>query len=144
VLASTRTIWPQEDAGAEMTLMRSGSTLWFRPLVHDFLVNVLLVAATTVIIYAAATLLDVHYLVALYLIPIVFAMLRSGFAQSLVVVVLSALAVSFFFYEPVYSFYVADPEELVELVIFAVLTVVIAYLVTVLRDLRHMGPDQLR
>ena len=49
-----------------------------------------------------------------------------------------------FFYEPVYSFYVADAEELVELVIFAILAVVIAYLVTVLRDLRRMGPDQLR
>jgi two-component system sensor histidine kinase KdpD len=127
-----------------MTLMRSGSTWWLRPLAHNFLANVLLVAATTLIIYAAATMLDVHYLIALYLVPIVFVMLRSGFAQALVVVLLSALAVSFFFYEPLYSFYVADAEELVELVIFAILAVVIAYLVTVLRDLRRMGPDQLR
>jgi K+-sensing histidine kinase KdpD len=127
-----------------MTLMRSGSTWWLRPLAHNFLANLLLVAATTLIIYAAATLLDAHYLIVLYLVPIVFAMLRSGFVQGLVVVLLSALAVSFFFYEPVYSFYVADAEELVELVIFAILAVVIAYLVTVLRDLRRMGPDQLR
>jgi two-component system sensor histidine kinase KdpD len=105
---------------------------------------VLLVAATTLIIHVAATLLDAHYLIALYIVPIVFVMLRSGFAQALVVVLLSALAVSFFFYEPLYSFYVADAEELVELVIFAILAVVIAYLVTVLRDLRRMGPDQLR
>lgn len=124
--------------------MRSGSTWWLRPLAHNFLANLLLVAATTLIIYAAATLLDAHYLIVLYLVPIVFAMLRSGFVQGLVVVLLSALAVSFFFYEPVYSFYVADAEELVELVIFAILAVVIAYLVTVLRDLRRMGPDQLR
>lgn len=124
--------------------MRSGSTWWLRPLAHNFLGNLLLVAATTLIIYAAATLLDAHYLIVLYLVPIVFAMLRSGFVQGLVVVLLSALAVSFFFYEPVYSFYVADAEELVELVIFAILAVVIAYLVTVLRDLRRMGPDQLR
>jgi two-component system, OmpR family, sensor histidine kinase KdpD len=122
--------------------MRSASTWWFRPLVHDFLANVLLVAATTLII-VAATMLDAHYLIALYLVPIAFAMLRSGFAQGLVVVLLSALAVSFFFYEPIYSFYVADAEELVELVIFAILAVVIAYLVAVLRDLRQMGPDQL-
>jgi two-component system, OmpR family, sensor histidine kinase KdpD len=127
-----------------MTLMRSGSTWWLRPLAHNFLANLLLVAATTLIIYAAATLLDAHYLIVLYLVPIVFAMLRSGFVQGLVVVLLSALAMSFFFYEPVYSFYVADAEELVELVIFAILAVVIAYLVTVLRDLRRMGPDQLR
>ena len=101
----------------------------------------LLVAATTLIIYAAATVLDAHYLIALYLVPIVLAMLRSGFVQGLVAVVLSAFAVSFFFYEPIYSFYVADAEELVELVIFAILAVVIAYLVSVLRDLRQMGPD---
>jgi two-component system sensor histidine kinase KdpD len=102
-----------------------------------------LVAATTLIIYAAATVLDPHYLIVLYLVPIVLAMLRSGFVQALVAVLLSALAASFFFYEPVYSFYVADAEELIELVIFAILAVVIAYLVTVLRDLRQMGPDQL-
>jgi two-component system sensor histidine kinase KdpD len=127
-----------------MTLMQSGSTWWLRPQVHDFLANVLLVAATTLIIYAAATVLDAHYLIALYLVPIVLAMLRSGFVQGLVAVLLSAFAVSFFFYEPIYSFHVADPEELVELVIFAILAVVIAYLVAVLRDLRQMGPDQLR
>jgi two-component system sensor histidine kinase KdpD len=111
---------------------------------HDFLINVLLVAAITLIIYASATVLDPHYLIVLYLVPVVLAMWRSGFAQSLVVVLLSALAVAFFFYEPLYSFRVADPEELVELVIFAILAVVIAYLVTVLRDLRQMGPDQPR
>jgi two-component system sensor histidine kinase KdpD len=114
----------------------------FRPLVHDLLINVLLVAATTLIIYASATIVDPHYLIVLYLVPIVFAMLRSGFAHSLVVVLLSGLAIAFFFYEPIYSFRVADPEELVELVIFATLAMVIAYLITVLRDLRRMGPDQ--
>jgi len=124
--------------------MQSGSTWWLRPLFHDLLTNVLLVAATTLIIYAAATALDPHYLIALYLVPTVLAMLRSGFAQGLVAVLLSAFAISFFFYEPIYSFHVADAEELVELVIFAILAVVIAYLVAVLRDLRQMGPDQLR
>ena len=114
----------------------------FRSLTHDFLINVLLVAATTLIIYTLATVLDAHYLIALYLVPIVLAMLRSGFVQGLVVVLLSALTASFFFYEPLYSFDVADPEELVELVIFAILGVVIAYLITVLRDLRHIGPDR--
>ncbi len=123
--------------------MRSASTWWFRPLIHDLLPNLLLVVATTLIVCAAAAVVDAHYLIALYLVPISFAMLRSGFAQGLVAVLLSALAVAFFFYEPIYSFNVADPEELVELVIFAILAVVIAYLVTVLRDLRQMGPDQL-
>jgi K+-sensing histidine kinase KdpD len=123
--------------------MQSRSTWWLRPLVHDFLANVLLVVATTLIIYAAATVLDPHYLIVLYLVPIILAMLRSGFAQGLVVAVLCALAISFFFYEPLYSFYVDDPEEVIELVIFAILAVVISYLVTVLRDLRRMGPDRL-
>src|SRR6476660_1779215 len=107
-----------------MKLMQSGSTWWLRPQIHDLVANLLLVAATTLIIYAAATVLDAHYLIALYLVPIVLAMLRSGFVQGLVAVLLSAFAVSFFFYEPIYSFHVADPEELVELVIFAILAVV--------------------
>jgi two-component system sensor histidine kinase KdpD len=115
-----------------------------RPFIHDVIVDVLLVVASTLIVYALAAVVDVHYLIALYLVPIVFAMLRTGFVQSLLVTLLSALAVAFFFYEPLYSLYVADPEELIELVIFAVLAVVIAYLVTVLRDLRRMGPDEPR
>jgi two-component system sensor histidine kinase KdpD len=123
--------------------MRVTWTWWFRPLIRDFFTNMLLVAATTLIVYAAAVAFDPHYLIELYLVPIVYAMLRSGFAQGLVVVLLSAFAIAFFFYEPTYSFFVADPEELVELVIFAILGVVIAYLVTVLYDLRQMGPDQL-
>ena len=127
-----------------MTLMQPGSANGPRPLIQDMLISILLVAATTLIIYASATALDPHYLIVLYLGPVVFAMWRSGFAQSLVVVVLSALAVAFFFYEPLYSLRVDDPEELVELVIFAILAVVIAYLVIVLRDLRQMGPDQPR
>jgi two-component system sensor histidine kinase KdpD len=110
-----------------MTLMQPRSTWWLRPLVHDFLANVLLVAPTTLIVYAAATVLDPHYLNVLYLAPIVFAMLPSGFAHGLVVVVLCALAISFFFYEPLYSFYVDDPEEVVELVIFAIVAVVICH-----------------
>ncbi len=126
-----------------MTLIRPGSTSGFRALLHDFPINMLLVVATTLLVYVSATVVDAHYLIVLYLVPIVAAMLRSGFAQGLVVVVLSASAVSFFFYEPLYSFQVADPEELVELVIFAVLALVIAYLITVLRDLRRMGPDRL-
>ena len=123
--------------------MRSGSGWRFHPLVHDLLPSLLLVAATTLIVCAAATIVDAHYLIALYLLPISLAMVRSEFEQSLIVVLLSALVIAFFFYEPVYSFYVADPEELVELVIFAILAAVIAYLITVLRDLRQMGPDQL-
>ena len=124
--------------------MQSQPTRVFRPLVYDFLISVLLVAATTLIVYASASVLDAHYLIVLYLFPIVFAMLRSGFAQGLFVALLSAVAVSFFFYEPLYSFRVADPEELIELVIFAILALVIAYLVTVLWDLHQMGPDQPR
>ncbi len=124
--------------------MRSGSRSAFGALLHDLPISVLLVGATTLLVYVSATMVDAHYVIALYLIPIVFAMLRSGFAQSLVVVLLSALAVAFFFYEPLYSFQVADPEEMVELVMFAIQAVVIAYLITVLRDLRQMGPDRLR
>jgi len=127
-----------------MTLMQSGSTWWLRPQVYDFVANILLVAATTLIVFAATALLDARYLIALYLVPVVFAMLRFGFTQSLVVVLLSVFAAAFFIYEPLYSFWIADPEEFVELVIFGILALVIAYLVTVLRDLRQMGPDQLR
>ncbi len=67
-------------------------------------------------------------------------MLRSGFLQGLVTAFASALVVAFFFYKPVFSFYIADPEEAVELIIFGILGIVIAYLVTVLREISRGGP----
>jgi K+-sensing histidine kinase KdpD len=40
-----------------------------------------------------------------------------GFVQGVLISVASVLAAAFFFYEPVYGFYVASPEEVVELII---------------------------
>jgi hypothetical protein len=56
------------------------------------------------------------------------------FCKGVLISVASVLAAAFFFYEPVYGFYVASPEEVVELIYFAILFVVIGYLALVLRD----------
>ncbi len=89
--------------------------------------------------FALARFVDAHYLVALYLIPITVAMLLNGFLHVLVTAFASALVATFFFYQPVFSFYIADPEEAVELIIFGILGSVIAYLVTVLREISRTG-----
>jgi len=99
----------------------------------------LLVAAATVVIFVLARFVDAHYLIVLYLIPITVAMLWGGFFQGLVTAFVSALLAAYFFYQPIFSFYIADPEEAIELVIFGILGIVIAYLMTVLREISRMG-----
>ncbi len=82
---------------------------------------------------------------AVYFISVLIATLRWSFVQGLVAAVASALTAAFFFHDPIFNFYVADPSEVVELLIFAAAAVVIAYLATELRRTsrkRHDGPSQ--
>jgi two-component system, OmpR family, sensor histidine kinase KdpD len=92
----------------------------------------LLISATTAFILAADQFFDGHYLLALYLFPIVIVMIRFGFAAAVLTTLVSGVAAAFFFYEPIFSFYIADPEEAVELVVFGVFGLVIAYWIAVL------------
>ena len=114
------------------------------PVARQTIFNLLLVAATTVVVFALGHFVNTHYLVVLYLIPITVAMLRSGFLHGLVTAFASALVAAFLFYQPVFSFYIADPEEAIELIIFGILGIVIAYLVTVLREISRAGPRRPR
>jgi K+-sensing histidine kinase KdpD len=92
----------------------------------------LLISATTAFILTADQFFDGHYLLALYLFPIVIVMIRFGFVAAALTTLVSGVAAAFFFYEPIFSFYIADPEEAIELVVFGVFGLVIAYWIAVL------------
>jgi Domain of unknown function (DUF4118) len=96
-----------------------------------------LVAGTTFAIMALADLVDLRHTLAIYFIPVLAATLLWGFLEGLVTAFICGLAAAFFFFDPIFSFYVANPVELVGLLIFVAAAIVIGYLATELREARR-------
>src|SRR4051812_22202224 len=87
-----------------------------------------LVAVTTGAIYTLAPLIDLRHVPAVYFVPVLGATLYWGFLEGLITAFASAVAAAFCFYDPIFSFYVSNPVELVGLLIFVAAAIVIGYL----------------
>jgi len=61
-----------------------------------------------------------HHLVFFYLFPTALVAMIYGSVLSMVCATLATLAAAFFLYDPIYSFYVSDPRDVGELILFAV------------------------
>ena len=79
----------------------------------------IIVVVTTTLLYVKDTQHDVQHLVFFYLIPNAFVAIVYGSVLSMVCAILATLAATYFLYDPPYSFYVSDPREVGELIIFA-------------------------
>src|SRR5262249_58926046 len=53
-----------------------------------------------------------------FLIPVVIAAARWGIVSAVVAAIGGVLASAFFFYEPLYSFRIKDPQEVIDLILF--------------------------
>jgi Domain of unknown function (DUF4118) len=96
-----------------------------------------LVGATTLAIMALADIVDLRHTLAIYFIPVLAVTLRWGFLEGIATAFICAFAASFFFFDPIFSFYVANPVELVGLLLFVTAAIVIGYLATELREARR-------
>jgi two-component system sensor histidine kinase KdpD len=96
-----------------------------------------LVAATTLAIMALAGVVDLRHTLAIYFIPVLAATLLWGFLEGIATAFICGLVAAFFFFDPIFSFYVANPVELVGLLIFVAAAIVIGYLATELREARR-------
>jgi K+-sensing histidine kinase KdpD len=65
-----------------------------------------------------------HHLVFFYLVPTAFLAIVYGSVLSMLCAIMATLVATFFLYGPIYSFYVSDPREVGELIIFAVAGVI--------------------
>ena len=74
-----------------------------------------------------------------YLIPVVIAATRWGIVSAVVAAVCGVLASAFFFYPPLYSFRIKDPQEVVNLVLFIFVAVVVSQLATRLKRQLEMA-----
>lgn len=83
----------------------------------------LAVAAIGIAAYALTRFVPLPHVSVLFLAAVVASAALWGLGPSLAAAVLSVAAGSFFFYSPVHSFHVADPQEIADLAMFAVVAV---------------------
>ncbi len=95
--------------------------------------TLLLVAALTAVLFAMVSHIGLTHGSVVYLIPVVIAASRWGVISAVVAAVCGMLASAFFFYEPLYSFRIKDPQEVLNLILFIFVAVVVSKLATRLK-----------
>jgi len=92
-----------------------------------------LVVATTALIYLIILQVGLTRGTVAYLIPVLIAAIRWGLIASLFAAACGVLASAYFFFPPLYSFEIKDPQEVINLVLYLVTAVVVSQLATRLR-----------
>lgn len=91
-------------------------------------IALVMVAATTLVAYVLIQSLDVRRGSVIYLLPVLLAGWHLGLIPALVAAVAGVLWSGYFFFSPYYSFYLARPNEILNLLLFMVVAVVTSHL----------------
>lgn len=91
-------------------------------------IALVMVAATTVVVYALTQSLEVRRGSVIYLLPVLLAGWHLGLIPALVAAVAGVLWSGYFFFSPYYSFYLARPNEILNLLLFMVVAGVTSHL----------------
>lgn len=94
---------------------------------------IVLVGITAGITYVLVAHVGLNRGSIIFLIPVVIAAARWGATPALAAAFLGLAASAFFFYEPIYSLWVSDPQEYLNLSLFILVAVVTGHLATRLR-----------
>ena len=117
-------------------------TLKFDPIrkeLHGVLMTLGLVAAITAVLFALVWEVGLAHGSVVYLIPVVIAATRWGIVSAVVAAICGVLASAFFFYPPLYSFRVKDPQEVIDLILFIFVAVAVSQLATRLKRQLEMA-----
>src|SRR5947209_14528217 len=91
-------------------------------------IALVMVAVTTVVVYALTQSLEVRRGSVIYLLPVLLAGWHLGRIPALVAAVACVLWSGYFFFSPYYSFYLSRPNEILNLLLFMVGAVVTSHL----------------
>src|SRR3984893_16285250 len=91
-------------------------------------IALVMVAATTLVIFVLIQFLDVRRGSVVYLLPVLLAGWHLGLIPALVAAVAGVLWSGYFFFSPYYSFYLARPPEIMNLLLFMVVAGVVSHL----------------
>src|ERR1700687_870983 len=89
-----------------------------------------LLAAITALLFALILEIGLPQGSTVYLIPVVIAATRWGIVPAVVAAVCGVAAAAFFFYPPLFSFRIRDPQEVLDLILFIFVAVAVSQLAT--------------
>ena len=98
-----------------------------------------LVAILTAVLFALVWQVGLAHGSVLFLIPVVIAATRWGIVPAVVAAICGVLASAFFFYPPLYSFRIRDPQEVLDLALFIFVAVAVSQLATRLKRQLEMA-----
>ncbi len=98
-----------------------------------------MVGVATVVVYALTQSLEVRRGSAVYLLPVLLAGWHLGLIPALVAAVAGVLWSGYFFFSPYYSFYLARPNEMVNLLLFMVVAVVTSHLANSMKTQKEIA-----
>jgi two-component system sensor histidine kinase KdpD len=97
-------------------------------------IALVLVAATTLVVYVLIQYLDVRRGSVIYLLPVLLAGWHLGLIPALVAAVAGVLWSGYFFFSPYYSYYLSRPNEILNLLLFMVVAVVTSHLANLMKQ----------
>jgi two-component system, OmpR family, sensor histidine kinase KdpD len=92
-----------------------------------------LVGGLTAVLFTMVWELGLEHGSVVYLIPVLIAATRWGLVSAVVAAICGVLASAFFFYPPLYSFRIKDPQEVLNLILFIFVAIVVSQLATRLK-----------
>ena len=90
---------------------------------RGILLTLAMVAAVTLAVYWAVAEIGLEHGSVLYLVPVLIAATRWGVVAAIAAAFGGVLASAFFFYPPLYSFRIRDPQEVLNLVLFMMVAI---------------------
>jgi len=95
--------------------------------------SLLLVGVTTIGLLVLDHFIALRHVTIVYLVPVVVAATKLGIVPAVIAAIAGTAASAFFFYPPIYSLSVHDPQQLIDLPLFVFVAVVTGHLATSLR-----------
>ena len=92
-----------------------------------------LVGVTTIGLLILDQFFALRHVTLVYLVPVVIAATKLGIVPGVIAAIAGGGASAFFFYPPIYSFLVQDPQHLIELPLFVFVAIVTGHLATNLK-----------
>src|SRR6266542_214527 len=92
-----------------------------------------LVAVTKIALLILDQVFALRHVTLVYLVPVVIAATKLGIGPAVIAAVAGVGASAFFFYSPIYSFLVEDPQHVIELPLFVFVAIVTGHLASSLR-----------
>jgi K+-sensing histidine kinase KdpD len=127
--------------------LQTATSRFWRANAYPVLISITLVAAVTICLMFVQEFVLLHLIPLVYVIPVIIAATGWGIVPALSAAVASAAASDFFFIPPLYSLWIYDPQEAVDLILFLFVAIVTSNLAARLRrevEVSHRREKEIR